>query len=216
MILFSFLYGFLKTNCLNRIGKNISRRRGGGGMFDNVNGNWCMLGSAFFVSSRAFLCRTMYFLWNRAFLCQTRPSVSNECYDVYITYPKAHLHKMGMNCMVRIFRIDLSDMMYEFHDASLFTEAFYKRPTTVSAKNLNIELCSRKLDKCCIHFLSRHTCMHIHVQVGMRFVMCLGNRWNYLSFCWLSCGKEGHPIDSGSLMQIQFGSSLVKLSQGVT
>ena len=54
------------------------------GVFDNGNGNWCILGRAFlcrtghfcvepciFVSIRAFLCRTMYFLSNMAFLCWT-------------------------------------------------------------------------------------------------------------------------------------------------
>ena len=68
---------FLKTKYWNKIGKKNSHRRGGG-MFDNGNVNWCMLGRAFFVSNRAFLCRTGLFcvepcilLSNRAFLSRT-------------------------------------------------------------------------------------------------------------------------------------------------
>ena len=37
-------------------------------MFDNGNGNWCMLGSAFSVSNLAFLCRTWYFCVERVLL----------------------------------------------------------------------------------------------------------------------------------------------------
>ena len=63
-------------------------QEGGGGMFDNGNVNWCMLGRAFlcrtghfcvepgiFVSNRAFLCRTMHFAVEPGIF------VSNECYN---------------------------------------------------------------------------------------------------------------------------------------
>ena len=52
-----------------------------GGMFDNGNVNWCMLG-------RVFLCRTGHFCVEPGFLCRTMhfaadPGffVSNECYN---------------------------------------------------------------------------------------------------------------------------------------
>ena len=61
IISFPFLYGFLKTKYLNKIGKKISRE--GGVVFDNGNINWCMLG-------RTFLCRTI-FVSNHAFCCRS-------------------------------------------------------------------------------------------------------------------------------------------------
>ena len=79
---FSFIYGILKTKYLNNIAKKISHRRRRGGMFDNGNINWCMLG-------RAFLCRTgghfcvepgifvsSHAFCNRAFLCRTSVIIS--------------------------------------------------------------------------------------------------------------------------------------------
>ena len=71
---FHFSMGSWKQNIWIKLEK-ISLR--GRGMFDNGNGNWCMLGRAF-VSNRTFLCRTMYFcvepgifVSNRGFLCRT-------------------------------------------------------------------------------------------------------------------------------------------------
>ena len=60
-----------------KLEKNISQRRGGG-MFDNGNVNWCILGRAFFCRTGHFSVEPGFFsvepcilLSNRAFLCRT-------------------------------------------------------------------------------------------------------------------------------------------------
>ena len=72
---FSKLNGFLKTKYLNKIGKNL--RGGGGGMFDNGNRNWWLLGMA-------FLCRTMYFCVEPGIFVSNRLFVSNECCNKWL------------------------------------------------------------------------------------------------------------------------------------
>ena len=70
--------GYQKQNTRFKINKNLFSQDGG--MFDNGNVNWCMLGGHFcvelgiFVSNRAFLCRTMHFAVEPGFF------VSNEYY----------------------------------------------------------------------------------------------------------------------------------------
>ena len=73
-------YGHHKQNKQNigrKLEKYISHMRGEGGMFDNGNVNWCMLGGHFcvepgiFASNWAFLCRTRLFAVIPGFLCRT-------------------------------------------------------------------------------------------------------------------------------------------------
>ena len=71
IVSFSFLYWFLKTKYWNKIEKkNISHRRGGG-MFDNGNVNWCMLGRAFLCRTGHFCVEPGFFVSNHPFCCQT-------------------------------------------------------------------------------------------------------------------------------------------------
>ena len=79
MISFLFLYGFWETKYLNKIGK-IYFSQEGGGMFDNGNVNWCMLGRAFLRQTGHFLVEPGIFVSNDAFYCRTGFFVSNESY----------------------------------------------------------------------------------------------------------------------------------------
>ena len=93
LILHSHQYNFIFISLLvlkNKIlgknwKKNISHWRVGG-MFDNGNVNWCMLG-------RAFLCRTVHFAVKPGFF------VSNECYNscfmMYDIYLRVHFRTTG-------------------------------------------------------------------------------------------------------------------------
>ena len=57
----------------------------GGGMLDNGNGKWCMLGMAFLRRTGHFCVKPWIFVPNRAFLCRTGFFVSNECYNTYLS-----------------------------------------------------------------------------------------------------------------------------------
>ena len=62
-----FLYGFLKTKKLIKLKKYFSEA---GGMFNNGNGNWCIMGRAFFCRTGHLCVEPCIFVLNRLFLCR--------------------------------------------------------------------------------------------------------------------------------------------------
>ena len=54
----------------------------GGGMFDNGDGKWCMLGSAF-VSNQAFVCQTVHVCVEPGIFVSNWAFLSEERYNLY-------------------------------------------------------------------------------------------------------------------------------------
>ena len=78
---FHFSIGSWKQNIRIKLKKKISHE--GRGMFDNGNGNWCMLGRAFVCRTGHFSVEPGFFVSNHAFCCRTGLFMSNECYNAY-------------------------------------------------------------------------------------------------------------------------------------